>query len=246
MNIVVAMKQIPDVQQVRIRDRSPVLDNVPLTFGNIDKNALEAAVQIKEKLGQGQVIALCAGTPDLEETVKEALAAGADEARLVICAGELETSISAKLIAEAIKQIPQVDLIIFGEGSGDNYSSQTGSRVAQILGLPQVAYANNIEILPNKAVITRALEAYEEVLEVELPAVVTVVADLNKARIPSVTQILRAGRKPKEIILAEKLTVELAGKTVETISNLAPVMQRKQIAVKSVSELMKALQSEGF
>ncbi|HHW60566.1 MAG TPA: electron transfer flavoprotein beta subunit/FixA family protein, partial [Syntrophomonadaceae bacterium] len=82
MNIVVAMKQIPDLQQIRIRNREPVMDDVPLTLGNIDKNALEAGVNLKEAL-DGKVIALSVGNEDLEDTIKEALAAGADEAFLI-------------------------------------------------------------------------------------------------------------------------------------------------------------------
>lgn len=245
MNIVVAMKQIPDLQQIRIRNRQPVLDDVPLTFGNIDKNALEAAVQLKEAT-DGQVIVLCAGSAELEDTVKEALASGGDEARLLICDGELESSQSARLIAAAVKQMGSVDLILFGEGSGDNYSSQVSARVAQILGLPQVAYANNIQVQGNALKVTRSLEDCEETLEVPLPAVVSVTADINEARIPSVTQILKAGRKPKEIIDIGQLGVALGTPSVETISNLAPETQRKQIAVKTVADLVKALETEGF
>jgi electron transfer flavoprotein beta subunit len=245
MKIVVAMKQIPDLQQIRIRNRKPVLDDVPLTFGNIDKNALEAAVQIREAMG-GQVIVLCVGTPELEDTVKEALAAGADEARLVICADNPESNQSARLIAAAVRQIEPVDLILFGEGSGDNYSSQVGSRTAQILGLPQVGYANQIDVQENAVRIVRSLEDCEEVVEVLLPAVVTVLADINEARTPSVTQILKAGKKPREMVEARNLGIEPPASLIETISNLAPEMQRKQIAARTVAELVKALESEGF
>jgi electron transfer flavoprotein beta subunit len=83
MNIVVAMKQIPDLQQIRIRNRKPVFDDVPMTLGAIDKNALELGVSIKENLG-GKVTVLSAGNEDLEDTIKEALAAGADEAFLIL------------------------------------------------------------------------------------------------------------------------------------------------------------------
>lgn len=245
MNIVVAMKQIPDLQQIRIRNRQPVLDDVPLTFGNIDKNALEAAVQLKEA-ADGKVIVLSAGSAELEDTVKEALAAGADEARLVVCEKDLESSQSARLIAEAIKQIDAVDLILFGEGSGDNYSSQVSSRVAQILGLPQVGYANNIQVEGGSLRVTRSLEDCEEVLEVPLPAVVAVTADINEARIPSVTQILKAGRKPKETLDVAELGIVLPAPGVETISNLAPETERKQVVVKTVADLVKALETEGF
>jgi len=143
MNIVVAMKQVPDLQQVRIRNREPVFTDVPLVLGNIDKNALEAAVAIKES-GDANVIALSAGNEDVEDTIKEALAAGADEAFLVLDdkLNGAESGVVAQVLAAAVKKIDDVGLILFGEGSGDNYSGQVGSRVAELLGLPQVAYAS--------------------------------------------------------------------------------------------------------
>jgi len=243
MNIVVAMKQIPDLQQIRIRNRKPVLDDVALTFGNIDKNALEAGVQLKEATGSNLIV-VSVGTEALEDTIKEALAAGADEAYLVLDdeIGDMESSGSARLIAEAIQKIDDVGIILFGEGSGDNYSGQVGSRVASILGLPQAGYAKSININGNIATVTRSLEDCEEVLEAELPIVVSVMADINEPRIPSVTQILKAGRKPKEL-----LELDVTGDSMlETISNLAPEMQRKQIEIETIEKLLKVLENEGL
>lgn len=248
MNIVVAMKQIPELQQVRIRNRQPVFEDVPLTLGNIDKNALEAGVSLKEA-ADGKVIVVSAGNEELEDTIKEALAAGADEAYLVMddTLDKIASDTSARLIAAAIKKIEDVGLILFGEGSGDNYSGQVASRVAEILGLPEVGYAKAIELVGNKAKVIRSLEDCEEHIEVELPAVITVVSEINEARIPSVTQILKAGKKPKEVVSPDDLGVDIATKpVVVTISNLAPESARKGIAVKSVEELVKALTSEGL
>ncbi|MEN6390207.1 MAG: electron transfer flavoprotein subunit beta/FixA family protein [Syntrophomonas sp.] len=243
MNIVVAMKQIPDLRQIRIRNGQPVLEDVPLTFGNIDKNALEAGVQLKEALG-GKVMVVAVGSEALEDTVKEALAAGADEAYLVLD-GKLENSDSARsaeLIARIIKGIENVDLILFGEGSGDNYSGQVGSRVAGMLELPQASYVRSIEVNGNKATVVRSLEDCEEVLEMEMPLVLSVLADINEPRIPSVSQILKAGKKPREI-----LDIEVPeGVQVKTISNLAPQMQRKQTSVESAQELIQVLAAEGY
>lgn len=248
MNMVVAMKQIPDLQQIRMRNRQPVLEGVPLTLGVIDKNALEAAVNIKEMQG-GKVIALSAGNEEVEDTIKEALAAGADEAFLILD-DQLEdagSEIIAGVLAAAIKRIEEVEIILFGEGSGDNYSGQVGSRVAEILGLPQVGYASAIEVIGKTVRVTRSLEDGEEVLDVALPAVITVVADINEPRIPSVTQILKAGKKPKEILTADDLNMKLQDKVkVITVSNLAPESQRKQVAVGSVNELVQALKSENL
>jgi electron transfer flavoprotein beta subunit len=243
MNIIVAMKQIPDLQQIRIRNRKPVLEDVALTFGNIDKNALEAGVQLKEATGSNLIV-VSAGNEALEDTIKEALAAGADEAYLILDneLDNMESLVSAQLIAEAIKGIENVGIILFGEGSGDNYSGQVGSRVAGILGLPQAGYAKSISVNGNIATIVRSLDDCEEVIEADLPIVVSVMADINEPRIPSVSQILKAGRKPKKI-----LGIDITGASqIETISNLAPELQRKQIILKTAEELIKALETEGL
>ncbi|HEX3010909.1 MAG TPA: electron transfer flavoprotein subunit beta/FixA family protein [Syntrophomonadaceae bacterium] len=248
MNIVVAIKQVPDVQQIRIRNRKPVLDGVPYTIGKIDKNALEAGVQLKEATGDN-LIALSVGNEEVEETIKEALAAGADEAYLVIDdkITDMDSAENATLLAAAIKKIDNMGVLLFGEGSSDNYSGQVSSRVAELLGLPQIGYASQITLEGETARITRQLEDGEEVLEVLLPVVVSVLGDVNEPRIPSVTQILKAGRKPKEILELDDLDVELSGeKMVSTLTALAPEADRKQISVNSVGELVSALHSEGF
>jgi len=247
MKIVVAMKQIPDLQQIRIRNGQPSFDGVPYALGLIDKNALEAGLQLKEATG-GTVVLASVGNEEVEETMKEALAAGADEGYFVLDddLSDLDSSQSAALLAELIKQIDDVGIIIFGEGSGDNYSGQVGSRVAELLNLPQVGYASKIEVNGNTATVTRSLEDAEEVLEVELPLVVTVLSDINEPRIPSVTQILKAGKKPKNIFDVSDLGVEVAAKSVSTLSNLAPENARKQVSIKSVDDLVAALRTEGF
>lgn len=248
MNIVVAMKQVADLQQIRIRDRKPILDGVPLTLGNLDKNALEAAVQLKE-VANGKVIVISAGDENLEDTIKEALAAGADEA--ILLADDALTAIqsaqSAQLLAAMIEKTEDVGLILLGEGSADNYSGQVASRVAALLGIPQVGYAKKIELEGNTARVLRSLEDCEELVEVELPAVISVVADINEIRIPSVTQILKAGKKPKQVFSLSDLDIDLSkALQIAGISNLAPESKRKAMLVKNVDELVKLLKSEGL
>jgi len=243
MNIVVAMKPIPDLRQIRLRNRQPVLEGVALTFGNIDKNALEAGVLLKEALG-ANLIVVSVGSEELEDTIKEALAAGADEAYLVVDdkLEEMDSYKSARLIADTIQKIDDVGIILFGEGSGDNYSGQVSSRVAEILDLPQAGYVQSIDIHGTTATVTRALEDSEELLEADLPLVVSVLADINQPRIPSVSQILKAGRKPQEIV-----ELDIPGDSlIDTISNLAPEMKRKQIEVESIEKLLKILEDEGL
>ncbi|HBQ86793.1 MAG TPA: electron transfer flavoprotein subunit alpha [Syntrophomonas sp.] len=246
MNILVAVKQIPDLQQVRIRNRQPVLEDVPLTLGNIDKNALEAAVNLKDRL-DGNVIVLSVGTENVADTVKEALAAGADEAYLIADdkLDGLESAGVAALLAELVQKIDDVGLILFGEGSGDNYSGQAGSRTAKILGLPQAGYVSGLDIDDSTVRVTRTLEDGEEIVELPMPAVITIAAGINEPRIPSVTQILKAGKKPMQVLTLGDMQYRLGVSQIKTISNLAPDNARRQIKVKSVAELVQALQAEG-
>jgi len=249
VNIVVAMKQIPDLQQIRIRNRQPLFDDVPLTLGTIDKNALEAAVVLKEADESIKVTVLSAGNEEVEDTIKEALAAGADEAFLILddALEGADSAAIAAVLAAAIKQMDGVDLILFGEGSGDNYSGQVGSRVAELLNLPQVGYVSSMEIKGGQAVVTRTLEDCDEVMEIALPGIISVMAGLNEPRIPSVTQILKAGKKPKEVLELDEVDVDIKKLAfTETISNLAPESNRKKIVVKSVDELLQGLRSENL
>ncbi len=244
MKIVVAMKQIPDLQQIRIKDRKPLLDGVPLTFGKIDKNALEAAVQIKEA-ADGEVVVVSAGNEELEDTIKEAMAADADSAVLLIDdeVEKMDSAQTAEALAKLIKQVEGYDLILFGEGSADNYSGQMGSRVAEILELPQAAYVTSIDIEGTTAIVKRSLENQDEILALQLPAVISVAADLNEPRIPAVSKVLKAGRKPKDIFVLDDLNIEISEVLVSTSSTLAPESNRKGIELKSISELVGILKS---
>jgi electron transfer flavoprotein beta subunit len=243
MNVVIAMKQVPDLQQIRIRDRRPVLEGVPLLMGDIDRSALAAAVALRDSL-PGKRIVLSAGDENLEDTVKEALAAGADEAALVIDnrLRDADSAFTARVLAEAIRRIDEVGLVLFGEGSTDNYSGQVMSRVAAILGWPQAGYVREIRLENGKAVLTRSLEDRGEILEVDLPAVVSVVSEIAPPQTPSVTAILKAGRKPKTVWGLTDLGLDgLQPKAVETLEQLAPQGERKRIVLKSVDDLLDVL-----
>lgn len=246
MNIVVPMKQIPDLQQIRIRNREPLVDGVPVTYGDIDKNALEAAVQLKEAGAAEEVVVVSLADEDVEDTVKEAMAAGGDRSVLIEDDGaySMDSADVAAVLAAAIGEQEGVGLVVCGEGSGDNYSGQVPGRIAAALGWPQVGYATAIEVDGDTARVTRSLEDADEVVEVALPAVVAVAADLNKPRIPSVMQVLKAGKKPKDILELDDVEVETGTATTEVISNLAPEVNRKNIKVKSVAELVEKLRAD--
>jgi electron transfer flavoprotein beta subunit len=246
MNIVIAMKQVPDLQQVRIRDRRPVLEGVPLLMGDIDRSALAAAVALQDAAA-GKRILLSAGDENLEDTAKEALAAGADEAVLVIDnrLRDADSAFVATVLAEAIRRIDDVGLVLFGEGSADNYSGQVMSRVAAILGWPQAGYVREIRLEEGKAVLTRSLEDCEEVVEADLPMVASVVSEIAQPVTPSVTAILRAGRKPKTVWGLSDLGLEgPQPKVVENLEQLAPLGERKGIVLKSLEDLLEVLRAK--
>jgi electron transfer flavoprotein alpha/beta subunit len=253
MNVVVCMKQVIDLEQIRIKpdSRQPVVEGLPVLFGDFEKCALEEAVRIKEKHG-GKVVAVAAGSAKLKDTIKEALAIGADEAVILTDAAFQDSDAmgSARLLAKAIGKIGEYDLILLGDGSADNYSGEVPPRLAELLGLPQVAAVREIEVLDGRVRAVRDLEDALEVVEVGLPAVLAVTSELNTPRLPPLSAILKAGRKPLHVwgpgdvgVTGEE--VGAAAAVVEVLSNLAPVQDRKGVMCEDEAELIRALQQEG-
>jgi len=260
VHIVAGVKQIPDLEKIRIKadTREPVLEGVPARLGDWDKCAVEEAVRIKEKLGEAKVTAVAIGSPKLKDTIKEALAIGADEA-VILTDRAFEGSDeggTARTLAKVIEKLGEVDLILLGEGSTDDHSGQVPSRLAELLGLPQVTYVRQLEVLEGGRLrAVRDLEEALEVVEVGLPAVVSVTGEINTPRLPPLTAILKAARKPTQtwgpadIGLASE-EVGAAASAVRVLSNLAPVQERKEIVLEGpadevVDELLKALEREG-
>ncbi len=253
VDIIVCMKQVVDLQQIRIKreTREPVLEGAPFVFGQFEKNALEEAVRLKEKQG-GKVIALALGNAKLKDLIIEALAMGADEAVILTdpaFAGGGSSS-TAQLLAAAIRKIGKFDLILMGEGSADNYSGQVTGRLAELLDLPQITYVRELKVEGNRILATRDLEDALEVVEAELPVVVSATSELNTPRLPPLTAILRASKKPIKNMAPADLGLSGGAPVVNTLSNLAPEQERKQVLFegdvdKAVDELIKALQKEG-
>ena len=246
MRIAVAMKPVPDLLQIRMKDRRPVLEDVPVVLGAIDRSALEIAVELKEKTS-GHIVVLMAGDGRLEDTVKEALAAGADEALLIRDArlNGADGSLSARALAAGVRKIGPFDLLLFGEGSTDNYSGQVMSRVSEILGIPQAGYVRDIVVEGETLVVTRSLEDEEEILEIRPPAAVSVLSEIREPRIPSVTAILKARKKPATVLSLDELGLgAAAGAGVETVSTLAPVTGRRGERIPSLEELVRVLRKE--
>jgi electron transfer flavoprotein beta subunit len=258
LNIIVCMKQIVDLQQIRIKrdTREPVLEGLPVLFGDMDKNALEEAVRIKEKHG-AKVTVLSVGSPKLKETVLEALAMGADEACIVVdpaCEGS-DASALALILVEAIKKIGSHDLILVGEGSADDYSGQIGSRLAEILGVPQITFVRQLTVEGNSVTAVRDMEDALEVVRATAPLVISVTSEINKPRRAPLTQILRASRKPLNLWMLKDLGIAAdrvgsISSGILVISNVAPEQARKGVIFEgavdeAVGKLVDALRKEG-
>jgi electron transfer flavoprotein beta subunit len=232
MDIIVCIKQIVDLKQLRIHreTREPILEGLPWVISDTDKNALEAAVRLKEAAGGSVTVLSLGATPKLKETVKEALAMGADSATLIVdpvLAGNGPAA-TAEILAKAIQKIGRYDLLLLGEASADNYTGQVGPRLGALLGLPQVTFAIGIEPVDGQLRITRSLEDSLEIVEAPLPVLVTVLSEINEPRIPALTQILRAGRKP--VVEWKAADLGLSGTLApltQVVSNVAPKSTRK-------------------
>jgi len=257
MDIIVCMKQVPDLQQIRIKDRRPILENVPYVWGDIDKNAMEEAVRIKEKVGDGKITVVAKGTDRFQQGILEPLAMGADEAVLLTDPAFAGTDSlgTAKVLAKAIEKIGAYDLILTGEGSTDSYSGVVPSALAELLGITEITYVRELEVEDGKIRAVRNMEESFEVMEASLPALVSVAQEINEPSLPKFMAIRKAGAKPKhewgpaDIGLSAEELGDKANR-VETLSNLAPEQDRKNImlegdAGEKVGALVDALTKEG-
>ena len=264
MRIIVCLKQVYDLAQLRYRSdgRTPLLEGLPVQLGSFEKNALEQAVRFKEAASQEpasevEVVALSAGSGKLQETIKEALAMGADRAALVVdpALGGADAAGMARALAAAIEKLGGADLILLGVGSDDEYTGQIPSRLAAVLNLPQITIVRNLELEGGLVRAARDLEHELEIVECELPAVVSVTSELNTPRLPPLSAILRAGRKPMDIWALGDLglsadSIGASAAQIEVLSNLAPAQARKNVMLEGevdqqVEALLAALEREG-
>lgn len=255
MRIVVCVKQALDVYNLKVdpTTREPQVKGAALKISDFDKNAVEEAVRIKEKLKTGTITVVATG-PTVKDAIKEVLALGADDAVLVQDeAFRAMDSFTASLVLEkAIRTLGHVDLILCGETSIDAYAGQVPPMLAERLGFPLASYARKVVAEEGKVVVSRTVEEGEEELEVPLPAVVTVGQEINQPRLPALMQILQAGKKPVKALTLAELGVDVAKETkVRAVKVLSPLMERKKVVFKGMPEetvpkLVEALKKEGL
>ena len=186
MKIVVCIKQVPDTAEVKLDPKTGTLirDGVPSIINHDDKAGLEAALQLREKLNDGSTVTVvCMGPPQADVAQREALAMGADEAHLVSARefGGSDTYATATIIATALKKIGY-DMVITGRQAIDGDTAQVGPQIAEQLKIPQVSYAQELDIVNGEVIVNRQYEDQYHVLKVQLPCLVTALAELTEPR----------------------------------------------------------------
>jgi len=227
--IVTCFKWVVDEAYVR-RGTSGHLDftSVDYKISNYDRNAIEEAVRLREA-HKGSVIALTVGVPKCAKGVKDALSRGPDQAYFVAdpSFGSLDASQTAAILAEVVRsRIKSYHLILCGEGSSDLYARQVGPRLAQRLEIPCVSSVQKLSIEGDRLVVERRADAELETIEVIMPALVTVLPEINTPRIPGVKDTLMASKKPVVIIKKEELSQVPEGR-LQTIDFTASIMERR-------------------
>jgi electron transfer flavoprotein beta subunit len=245
MKVLVPVKRVVDFNvKVRVKpDGSGVdLANVKMSMNPFDEIAVEEAVRLKERGIATEIVAISCGVTACQETLRTALALGADRAILVESTADLQPLAVAKLIAAiAKKESPQ--LVLLGKQAIDDDANQVGQMVAALLDWPQATFASKLDIADGKASVKREVDGGLETVEIGLPAVVTTDLRLNEPRYATLPNILKANKKPLETVTPEGLGVDVAPR-LATVKVEEPAKRVGGGKVASVAELVDKLRNE--
>jgi len=253
----VCYKWMLDEQDIKIKPEDLSLDSSRAKgkISDFDRNAIEEAALLVEKNG-GAVDALSYGTPTVKQSLKDALSRGPEKAYWIAdaSADTADASVTANVLAAAIRKLGQYDLILCGEGSSDLFNQQTAPRLAALLGLPCLSFVNKLNVEGDVVKATRKLEDCVENVTVKGPVVISVLSEINKPRIPSLKQVLGASKKPNEEIKIADLGLKPEDLQPKAIRKSVKgfVMQRKNVIYKetnaadNVAKLKVSLASEGL
>ena len=245
MKILVPIKRVVDYNvKIKVKsDNSGVdLENVKMSMNPFDEIAVEEAVRLKEKKICNEITAISIGSAKSEETLRTALAVGADKGILV----ETEENVQPLEIAKILKEIinkNSPDLVLMGKQAIDDDSNQTGQMLSALLGWPQGTFASKLEINEKKINVTREIDGGLETLNMELPAIVTTDLRLNEPRYASLPNIMKAKQKPIEKISPGDLNIEIKQR-LKTLKVTEPPKKESGIKIDSVQELVSKLHDE--
>ena len=245
MKILVPIKRVVDFNvKVRVKPDGSGVDtaNVKMSMNPFDEIAVEEAVRLKERGVATEVVAVSCGVAACQETLRTALAIGADRAILVQADGELEPLAVAKLVAAvAKKEAPQ--LVILGKQAIDDDANQVGQMVAALLDWPQATFASKVEVAGGKATVKREVDGGLETVELELPAVITTDLRLNEPRYATLPNIMKAKKKPLETLDPVGLGVDVSPR-LSTLKVAEPPARKGGGKVADVAELVAKLRNE--
>ena len=245
MKILVAVKRVIDYNvQVRVKEDGSgvVTENVKMSSNPPDDNAIEEAVKIKEAGKATEIIAVTVGEEKSQETVRKALAVGADRGILIKTEGIVEPLAVAKALQKIVEK-EKPDLVFMGKQAIDDDCNQTGQMLSALLNWPQATFASKIEIKNKTLEVTREIDEGLETIEVNLPAIVTCDLRLNEPRYASLPNIMKSKKKPLEILTAADLGVDTTPR-VQQIKVEEPPKRKAGIKVASVAELVSKLKNE--
>jgi len=245
MKILVAVKRVIDYNvQIRVKEDGTgiVTDNVKMSTNPPDDNAIEEAVKIKEAGKATEVVAITVGEEKAQETVRKALAVGADRGIHVKADGIIEPLAVAKILKKIVdKEKP--DLVFMGKQAIDDDCNQTGQMLAALLNWPQATFVSKIEIKDKFLEVVREVDEGLETIEVNVPAVVTCDLRINEPRYASLPNIMKAKKKPIEQLNASDLGVDIKSR-IEQIKVEKPPKRKSGIKVANVAELVQKLKNE--
>jgi electron transfer flavoprotein beta subunit len=245
MKILVAVKRVIDYNvQIRVKeDRSGVVtDNVKMSTNPPDDNAIEEAVKIKEAGKATEIVAITVGEEKAQETVRKALAVGADKGIHVKTEGVLEPLAVSKIIQKIVEK-EKPDLVFMGKQAIDDDCNQTGQMLSALLNWPQATFASNIEVKDNSLEVTREIDEGLETVEINIPAIVTCDLRLNEPRYASLPNIMKAKKKPIEEINVSDLGIDITPR-VQQLKVEEPPKRKAGIKVANVAELVQKLKNE--
>ena len=245
MKILVAVKRVIDYNvQVRVKEDGTgvVTDNVKMSSNPPDDNAIEEAVKIKEAGKATEIIAITVGEEKSQDTVRKALAVGADRGILIKTEGTVEPLAVAKALQKIVEK-EKPDLVFMGKQAIDDDCNQTGQMLSALLNWPQATFASKIEVKEKTLEVTREIDEGLETIEVNVPAIVTCDLRLNEPRYASLPNIMKAKKKPIEQINASDLGVDTKPR-IEHIKFEEPPKRKAGIKVANVEELVQKLKNE--
>ena len=247
MKIVVAVKRVVDYAvKIRVKaDGSGIeLANVKMSMNPFDEIAVEEAVRIKEKSGGAEVVAVSIGPAKAQDTIRTALAIGADRGILIETpeTAILEPLAVAKLLAGVVAA-EKPDIVIMGKQAIDDDCNQTGQMLAALLGWPQGTFASKVTPEPGAVTVTREVDGGLETLKLKLPAVVTTDLRLNEPRYPSLPNIMKAKKKPLDVKKPEDFGVDITPR-LKVLGTSEPPVRKAGVKVADVAELVAKLKTE--